>query len=856
MADSKQDISLQQQNDVDIEAHKSLTKAEEYELVEEEKKKNPQGKAKTKRVASLDIFRGLTVALMVLVDDAGGEWPVITHAPWNGCNLADFVMPFFLFIVGVAIALALKRIPSSLVAVRKVIFRTIKLIFWGLLLQGGYSHAPDNLTYGVDMKKIRWFGILQRIALAYLVVALLEISTRKTRPEGLPHQWFSIFKIYMWHWVLGACVLIIYLAVLYGTYVPDWQFTVHNEASTEFGKLLTACTYSSPGAGPFRSDAPTWCLAPFEPEGILSSISAILSTVIGVHFGHVLIHIKDHSSRLSHWVAMGLALLALGIILHFTDAIPLNKQLYTFSYVCVTAGAAALVFSACYVLVDIWNLRFLFLPLEWIGMNAMFVYVMAAGGIFAGFINGWYYEDPHNTLVHWIQKHIFVDVWHSRRVGILLQFINQSNKIRRPIMATPMAEDSNFEEDQLLSMSTEDIVRASRLLDNEIRIIKEELQRTNLELDSFKEKIKENQEKIKLNKQLPYLVGNIVEILEMNPEEEAEEDGANIDLDSQRKGKCVVLKTSTRQTIFLPVVGLVDPDKLKPGDLVGVNKDSYLILDTLPSEYDSRVKAMEVDEKPTEDYNDIGGLEKQIQELVEAIVLPMTHKERFQKLGIRPPKGVLLYGPPGTGKTLMARACAAQTNATFLKLAGPQLVQMFIGDGAKLVRDAFQLAKEKSPCIIFIDEIDAIGTKRFDSEVSGDREVQRTMLELLNQLDGFSSDERIKVIAATNRADILDPALMRSGRLDRKIEFPHPTEEARARILQIHSRKMNVNHDVNFDELARSTEDFNGAQLKAVCVEAGMLALRRDATEVNHEDFNEGIIQVQAKKKASLNYYA
>ncbi|KAG7596371.1 Proteasomal ATPase OB C-terminal domain [Arabidopsis suecica] len=352
-------------------------------------------------------------------------------------------------------------------------------------------------------------------------------------------------------------------------------------------------------------------------------------------------------------------------------------------------------------------------------------------------------------------------------------------------MATAMAEDTSFEGDQLASMTTDDIGRASRLLANEIRILKEESQRTNLDLESVKEKIKENQEKIKLNKQLPYLVGNIVEILEMSPEDDAEEDGANIDLDSQRKGKCVVLKTSTRQTIFLPVVGLVDPDTLKPGDLVGVNKDSYLILDTLPSEYDSRVKAMEVDEKPTEDYNDIGGLEKQIQELVEAIVLPMTHKEQFEKLGIRPPKGVLLYGPPGTGKTLMARACAAQTNATFLKLAGPQLVQMFIGDGAKLVRDAFLLAKEKSPCIIFIDEIDAIGTKRFDSEVSGDREVQRTMLELLNQLDGFSSDDRIKVIAATNRADILDPALMRSGRLDRKIEFPHPTEEARGRILQV-----------------------------------------------------------------------
>ena len=239
------------------------------------------------------------------------------------------------------------------------------------------------------------------------------------------------------------------------------------------------------------------------------------------------------------------------------------------------------------------------------------------------------------------------------------------------------------------------------------------------------------------------------------------------------------------QTYFLPVIGLVDAEKLKPGDLVGVNKDSYLILETLPAEYDSRVKAMEVDERPTEQYSDVGGLDKQIQEvcllfrflpsvltfflfqLIEAVVLPMTHKERFENLGIQPPKGVLLYGPPGTGKTLLARACAAQTKSTFLKLAGPQLVQMFIGDGAKLVRDAFALAKEKAPAIIFIDELDAIGklivgdyihcsflwfifsgTKRFDSEKAGDREVQRTMLELLNQLDGFSSTTDIKVTSS------------------------------------------------------------------------------------------------------------
>jgi len=417
-------------------------------------------------------------------------------------------------------------------------------------------------------------------------------------------------------------------------------------------------------------------------------------------------------------------------------------------------------------------------------------------------------------------------------------------------------KDDDVVTDEVLRYSIVELVSRTQLLDTEIKIMKSETMRISHELQAQKEKIKENTEKIKVNKTLPYLVSNVIELLDVDPQELGEEDGANVDLDAQRKGKCAVIKTSTRQTYFLPVIGLVDPEKLKPGDLVGVNKDSYLVLETLPAEYDSRVKAMEVDERPTEQYSDIGGLDKQIQELIEACVLPMTHKDKFISLGIQPPKGVLLYGPPGTGKTLLARACAAQTKSTFLKLAGPQLVQMFIGDGAKLVRDAFALAKEKSPAIIFIDELDAIGTKRFDSEKAGDREVQRTMLELLNQLDGFSSSADIKVIAATNRVDILDPALLRSGRLDRKIEFPHPNEEARARIMQIHSRKMNYEKDVNFEELARCTDDFNGAQCKAVCVEAGMIALRRNATKVTHEDYMDAILEVQAKKKANLNYYA
>ncbi|KAI1715981.1 ATPase family associated with various cellular activities (AAA) domain-containing protein [Ditylenchus destructor] len=408
-------------------------------------------------------------------------------------------------------------------------------------------------------------------------------------------------------------------------------------------------------------------------------------------------------------------------------------------------------------------------------------------------------------------------------------------------------------DDEILRMSADDLRRRTELLDIKIRITRREVQRINHNVQTLKEKVKENNERIKMNKPLPYLVSNVIELLD--PEETQEEEGANVDLDAY-KTKCAVIKTSTHATYFLPMVGLVDPAELKPGDLVGVNKDTYLVLEKLPAEYDSRVKAMEVDERPTEQYSDIGGCDKQITELIEAVVLPMTHKERFINLGIHPPKGVLMYGPPGTGKTMLARAVAAQTKSTFLKLAGPQLVQMFTGDGAKLVRDVFALAKEKAPAIIFIDELDAIGTKRFDSENAGDREVQITMLELLNQLDGFQPNDDIKVIAATNRVDVLDPALLRSGRLDRKIELPVPNEEARYRIMQIHSRKMNVHKDVNFEELARCTDDFNGAQCKAVCVEAGMIALRRDATEIVHEDFMDAILEVQAKKKASLNYHA
>ena len=416
---------------------------------------------------------------------------------------------------------------------------------------------------------------------------------------------------------------------------------------------------------------------------------------------------------------------------------------------------------------------------------------------------------------------------------------------------------------ELDGMTDEQITQAIKEMESQIRREKNDYTNVKKQTDDVDRRLKQNNEKLKLNTQLPHMVANVGEILEPEEEEDGDKDGSGFNAkvsgggkQDEKKQKALIVKTTGRHTVYLPVPGLVEAEDLKPGELVAVNKESFIVYEKLPAEYDSRVMAMEVDERPTEDYTDIGGLDKQIEELREAIVLPMTHKERFINIGIRPPKGLLMHGPPGTGKTLMARACAAQTKATFLKLAGPQLVQMYIGDGAKMIRDAFELAREKAPTIIFIDELDAVGTKRGSGE-GETREVHRTMLELLNQLDGFTQNDDIKVIAATNRPDILDPALLRSGRLDRKIELPPPNEEARARILKIHSKKMNVNEDdVNFEELARSTPDFNGAQVKAVCVEAGMCALRRGGTQMRHEDYVEGIAAVQAKKKTSLNYYA
>ena len=411
---------------------------------------------------------------------------------------------------------------------------------------------------------------------------------------------------------------------------------------------------------------------------------------------------------------------------------------------------------------------------------------------------------------------------------------------------------------EVQDLPIDQIKQKVKALEAQTSSLKGDINKMKVDIKKFNARIKENKSKLQITTGLPHLVSTISEIFDIeNMEQDDEGSGLKHSENTKKNSKGAIIKTSTRATIFLPSIGFVEPEELKPLELVGVNKDTYLIYEKLPTEYDSRVRVMELDTKPTEKYSDMGGVDKQIQELEEAIVFPLEKKHLFEAIGIKPPKGVLMFGPPGTGKTMLARAVAARVKATFLKLAGSQLVQAYIGDGAKMVRDAFALAREKAPTIVFIDEIDAVGLKRSGGDGHGGQEVQRTMLELLNQLDGFSSTDDVKVIAATNRADVLDPALLRSGRLDRKIEFPMPNEEGRAKILEIHSRKMHYNNKlVNFKEFARMTDDFNGAMLKAVCVEAGMIALRRGGTEVSHNDYVEGINQVKAKKKAKLYYYS
>ncbi|KAN0110266.1 ribitol kinase [Hyaloscypha variabilis] len=311
--------------------------------------------------------------------------------------------------------------------------------------------------------------------------------------------------------------------------------------------------------------------------------------------------------------------------------------------------------------------------------------------------------------------------------------------------------------------------------------------------------------------------------------------------------KKVLVKVHPEGKYVVDVSDNVDISKLTVGKRVTLLSDSYKLEKMLPSSVDPLVSLMMVEKVPDSTYDMIGGLDQQIKEIKEVIELGLKHPELFESLGIAQPKGVLLYGPPGTGKTLLARAVAHHTDCKFIRVSGSELVQKYIGEGSRMVRELFVMAREHAPSIIFMDEIDSIGSSRVEGSSGGDSEVQRTMLELLNQLDGFEPTKNIKVIMATNRLDILDPALLRPGRIDRKIEFPPPTVEARADILRIHSRSMNLTRGINLTKIAEKMNGCSGAELKGVCTEAGMYALRERRVHVTQEDFDLATAKVLNK---------
>ena len=317
-----------------------------------------------------------------------------------------------------------------------------------------------------------------------------------------------------------------------------------------------------------------------------------------------------------------------------------------------------------------------------------------------------------------------------------------------------------------------------------------------------------------------------------------------------------IVKTINGARYLVHCKKAVDKSRLKVGTRVALDFTTLTIMRILPHEIDPRVYNMMTENPGDVPYSSVGGLSNQIRDLRETVELPITNPELFKRIGIKPPKGVLLYGPPGTGKTLLARAIACNIEATFLKIVASSIIDKYIGESARIVREMFSYAREHQPCIIFIDEIDAIGGKRTDDASSSDREVHRTLMEMLNQIDGFDELGKVKVIMATNRPDVLDPALLRPGRLDRKIEIPLPNESGRVDILKIHSKPMTKKGEIEYESLGKITDGFNGADLRNVCTEAGMFAIRAQREYTIQEDFMQAARKIKDSKKleSKLDY--
>ncbi|MCZ0859639.1 proteasome-activating nucleotidase [Methanocorpusculum sp. MG] len=389
-------------------------------------------------------------------------------------------------------------------------------------------------------------------------------------------------------------------------------------------------------------------------------------------------------------------------------------------------------------------------------------------------------------------------------------------------------KSSHSKENELASLRKANIALESRNFElrEQVRQLRLQNAAAESQRDQYKREIKKLRDELNDYRSPPLVLGTIESVIDETH---------------------VVVRSTTGPQFLSRVSEHLDPKDIMPGTLCAMHLQSFSIVDILPPKYDCQVSAMEVMDTPTITYDDIGGLEEQKQLLRESVELPLRSPRLFETVGIAPPKGVLMFGPPGTGKTLLAKAVAHHTKASFIHVVGSELVQKYIGEGARLVRELFQMARERSPTIIFIDEIDAIGAARGnDSYSPGDHEVSRTLMQLLAELDGFDNRGDVKIIGATNRPDILDKALLRPGRFDRIIEFPLPDEEGRKTILEIHTRKMNLRKTVSLADIAKETEGMNGSELMAVCVEAGMNAIRTRRTTISSEDFSKALAAVKA----------
>ncbi|EDW15511.1 26S proteasome regulatory subunit 6B [Drosophila mojavensis] len=342
------------------------------------------------------------------------------------------------------------------------------------------------------------------------------------------------------------------------------------------------------------------------------------------------------------------------------------------------------------------------------------------------------------------------------------------------------------------------------------------------------------QEEVKRAKAVPLVIGQFLEAVDENTG---------------------IVASTTGSNYYVRVLSTIDREQLKPSTSVALHKQSNCLVDLVPPEADSTISMLSPEERPNITYADIGGLDMQKQEIREAVELPLTHAHLYKQIGIDPPRGVLLYGPPGCGKTMLAKAVANHTTASFIAVVGSEFVQKYLGEGPRMVRDLFRLAKQNAPSVIFIDEIDAIATKRFDAQTGADREVQRILLELLNQMDGFDETTNIKVIMATNRADTLDPALLRPGRLDRKIEFPLPDRRQKRLIFTTITAKMNLAEDVDLEELIARPDKISNADINAICQEAGMHAVRENRYIAHAKDFEKGYKTSVRKNESQHEFY-